>query len=157
MPSSAVVASQIVLVITAAVLLYIAVADLTHFKISNRALVILAALFFLHALLSGRWMMLYWNVGIAVLLFVLFSYFYSLRLLGGGDVKLLTVALLWVGPRCAFEFAVFLLIFIAIHAAIAKFEWAGGQTIDNRRLIAFAPSIAAALIAVLISGCLKPI
>lgn len=157
MPFPAVVASQIVLVITAAVLLYVALADLKHFKISNRIVILLATLFFLHAVLSGRWTMLYWNVGIAGLLFAVLFYFYSLRLLGGGDLKLLTVAFLWVGPFCVFQFAVFLLGFILIHAAIAKFAWAGSKIVDNRRLIAFAPSIAAALITVFITGCLNPI
>ena len=155
--SATAVASQFVLVVSGAILLGAAVMDLKQYKIRNEVILILAGLLLLHAVLSGRWTMLLWNLGFAAMVSAILLYFYSLRFMGGGDLKLLTVALLWVGPSCALNFAVFLLGFILVHVAAAKLKWVGAKTIDNRQLIAFAPSIAAALIAVFISGCLKPI
>jgi prepilin peptidase CpaA len=151
------VASQGVLVITAAVLFYVAFADFKHYKIRNEVVLVLAGLFFLHALLSGRWTSLQWNIGFAVLMFVIMLYYYSMKLMGGGDLKLLTVAFLWVGPFSALAFAIFLLVFVGIHILAAKFKWVDVQVVDNHKRIPFAPAIAAALIGVFMTGFLRPI
>ena len=134
-----------------------AVIDLKQYKIRNEVILILTGLFLLQELFSGRWTTLHWNIGFAALVSAILFYFYTRRFMGGGDLKLLAVALLWVGPSCAITFAAFLLGFTGVHVAAAKLKWVDAKTIDNRQLIAFAPSIAAALIAVFISGCLKPI
>jgi Flp pilus assembly protein protease CpaA len=84
-------------------------------------------------------------------------YFYSMKLMGGGDLKLLTVALLWVGPFCALPFALFLLLFAGVHILAVKFKLAKAQLADGRTTLAFAPSIAAALICVFMVGCLQPV
>ena len=47
-------ASEMVLILTAAVLLYVARNDLRHYKIRNELIFVLAGLFFIHALVSGR-------------------------------------------------------------------------------------------------------
>jgi prepilin peptidase CpaA len=151
------IASQTVLILTAAVLFYVALTDLKHYRIRNEAILVLAALFFLHAVLSGRWTSLHWNLGFAAVLFLIMLYFYSMKLMGGGDLKLLTVALLWVGPFCAFPFALFLLLFAGIHVLAVKFKWVESQLADGRKHLAFAPSIAAALIGVFMAGCLQPV
>jgi Flp pilus assembly protein protease CpaA len=78
--------------------------------------------------------------------------------MGGGDVKILTVALLWTGIDCALVFAILLFIFASLHALAARSGWAGSVVAgDERRRIAFAPSVAAALIAVFMLGCLQPV
>jgi type IV leader peptidase family protein len=100
---------------------------------------------------------LHWNLAFAFLMFVVLIYFYAQNWLGGGDVKILTVAFLWVGLRCAFPFAVLLLIFSTAHFVAAKFEWVSVRQIEGRQQIPFAPSVAAALIAVFMLGCLQPI
>ena len=117
----------------------------------------LAGLFFLDTLLSGRWTNLLWNLGFAALLFAIMLHYYSMKLIGGGDLKLLTVSFLWVGPFCAPLFAIFLVVFIGIHITAAKFKWAEVRVVDGRNWIAFAPSIAAALICVFMTGCLRPL
>ena len=63
-------------------------------------------------------------------------------MMGGGDLKLLTVAILWVGPFCALPFALFLLLFAGIHAVAAKFKFVEGKAVGERRSVAFAPAVA---------------
>src|SRR5437773_10858551 len=92
--------AHIVLVITAAVLFYVALTDFKQFKIRNELILVLAGLFVVHALLSGRWVSAYWNLTFAALIFGVMVYFYAHNLMGGGDVKILTVGFLWVGCLC---------------------------------------------------------
>jgi prepilin peptidase CpaA len=151
--------SDSVLAVAAAVLFYAALTDLKHYQIRNELIGVLAALFFLHAFLSGRWPGIPWNVGLALLIFAVMLYFYAQNLMGGGDVKLLTVAILWTGLDCALPFALLLSLFATTHAIAAKLGWveAPHDDVDKRPRIAFAPSVAAALIAIFMLGCLAPI
>jgi prepilin peptidase CpaA len=150
------VASQSVLIVTAAVLFYVALTDLRHYKIRNEFVLVLAGLFFVHAFCSGRWVIAYWNVGFAAACFLVMLYFYATKLMGGGDLKLLTVAFLWTGPFCLLPFAIFLSVFAGIHALAVKFHLVDAKLAGKSQLIAFAPSIAGALIGVFIIGCLRP-
>ena len=156
MPWNLAIASQTVLILTGAALIYVALTDLKHYKIRNELILILTALFFLHAFLSGRWTTLPWNLAFAALLFLIMLYPYSMKMMGGGDLKLLTVAILWVGPFCALPFALFLFLFASIHAVAVKFKLVEGKAVGERRSVAFAPSVAAALISAFLVGCLRP-
>jgi len=151
--------STVVLVITAAVLFYAALTDLKHYKIRNDVVLVLALLFFVHAFVSGRLATIPWNVGFSALILLVLVYLYSRNWVGGGDVKLFSVALLWVGLDCALPFAVLLLAFSMIHTLAARFGWVSAPQIDGdeRKRIAFAPSVAAALIVVFMLGCLRPV
>jgi prepilin peptidase CpaA len=147
-----------ILVMTAAILFYAALTDLKRYQIRNELIAVLAGLFFLHASLSSRWPGMAWNVGFALLMFVAMLYFYAQGLLGGGDAKLLTVAFLWVGVDCALPFAILLSLFATIHVIAGKLGWVDihvGE--DKRSRIAFAPSVAAALIGIFMLGCLAPV
>src|SRR2546423_46981 len=115
--------SHVVLVITAAVLFYVALTDFKEFKIRNELILVLAGLFVVHTLLSGRWVSAHRNLAFAALMFGVMLYFYAQNLMGGGDVKILTVAFLWVGFSCAFPFAVLLAVFAAVHVVAAKLGW----------------------------------
>jgi prepilin peptidase CpaA len=150
--------ATVISVLAAAVLFYTAWSDLRHFKIRNDVIVVLLLLYVAHTLVSGRWTSLPWNLGFAAIMLAALIYCYSQKLVGGGDVKLLTVALLWTGLDCALPFAVLLAVFAMIHTLAAKLGWAGTQHLkdDARKRIPFAPSIAAALIAVFALGCLQP-
>src|SRR5215467_16193491 len=106
--------SHVMLVITGAVLFYVALTYFKQFKIRNELILVLAGLFVVHALFSGRWVIAHWNLAFAALMFGVMLYFYSQNLMGGGDIKILTVGFLWVGFRCALPFAVLLAIFAAI-------------------------------------------
>jgi prepilin peptidase CpaA len=149
--------SHVVLVITAGVFFYTAITDLKEFTVRNELILVLVGLFFLHALLSGRWIALHWNIGFALLMFSLMLVAYAQNWMGGGDLKLLTVVFLWVGPSCALPFAILLALFASLHTAAAKFGWAAKQQDDSRARIPFAPSIAAAAVAIFLMGCLQPL
>ena len=150
------IASQTVLILTGAVLFYVALTDLKHFKIRNELILVLTGLFFLHAILSARWTTLPWNFGFAAILFLIMLLPYSMKMMGGGDLKLLTVAILWVGPFCALPFALFLLLFAGIHALAVKFKLVETKMLGKQHSVALAPSVAAALISVFLIGCLRP-
>jgi prepilin peptidase CpaA len=153
----AAVLSHVVLVITAGMLFYVAFTDLKHYTIRNDLVLAIGALFFLHAALSGRWVLMHWNIGFAVLMFAVMLVLYAQNWMGGGDLKLLTVAFLWVGLNCALVFALLLLVFASLHTLAAKFGWVSAQQVEGRTRIAFAPTIAAGLIGTFMLGCLHPL
>src|SRR5262245_4859812 len=155
MPMNSAIASQTILILTGAALFYVAITDLKHFKIRNEFILVVTGLFFVHAILSGRWTMLHWNLGFAVILFLIMLIPYSAKMMGGGDLKLLTVAILWVGPFCAFPFALFLLLFAGIHAVAVKVKLVEGNAVGERQSMAFAPSGAGALLGWFLIGCLR--
>jgi len=149
--------SHVVLVITAGVLFYVGLTDFKYFKIRNELVLVLVGLFILYALLSGRWISAHWNLGFAALMFGIMLYFYAQNAMGGGDLKILTVAFLWVGVGCALPFAVLLAVCAALHMAAAKFGWAEVQEVGGRKRIPLAPSVAAAMIVCFLLGCLQPV
>jgi prepilin peptidase CpaA len=146
----------VVLVVTAGVLLYAAHNDFRRYKISNELIIALTILFFVHSLVSGRWPGAYWNIAFAGLMFAAMLPLYARHLMGGGDVKLLSVAFLWVGLDCAMPFAVLLLVFAGAHTLAARLGWVDVARAEHdlRPRIPFAPTIAAALIGVFMLGCL---
>jgi prepilin peptidase CpaA len=148
--TSSYAAAEMVLIFTAAILVYIAFTDLKEFKIRNEPIILLVGLFFIHAVLSGRWVSIYWNIGIALCVFVILLIHYSWKMMGGGDVKLLTVAFLWVGVSYALPFAVLLLAFAVVHLIALRFGWARFQQSGPRKQMPFGPSIAGALIGVFV-------
>ena len=150
--------ANIILAVTAGVLLYVAYVDLKRYTISNTQILALIVLFLGYTAVTGDWNALAWNVGIAALLFAVLLFFYSRSWMGGGDVKMLTVAFLWIGSECALSFAILLCVFASIHSLAAKLNWVRSQNTshDKRARIAFAPSIAAALIGSFVLGYLHP-
>ena len=150
--------SEVVLVITAALLFYAAFTDFKQYKIRNDLILTLVGLFAIHAVISGRWVNVSWNIGLAVVVFLFLLYFYAQNWMGGGDVKMLTVAFLWIGIDCAIPFALLLLVFSSLHTLAVKLGWLGthGLNEEARTRIPFAPSLAAALISMFMIGCLRP-
>ena len=109
----------------------------------------------MHALLSGRWVELHWNLGLAALAFAFMVYWYGQGLMGGGDLKLMTVALLWSGVRCAVPLLIIIVVVALIHALAAKRGYVAAQTVNGRMRIPFAPAIAAGLIGIFLLGCVS--
>ena len=152
------VLSQVVLVLTAAVLFYAAGTDLRQFKIPNELILVLAGLFVVHAWLSGRWVSAHWNLALAAVMFCAMLFFYARNWLGGGDVKILTVGFLWVGPDCALIFTLLLTLFAMLELVAARLDWIKvKQAGDGRKRVPFAPAVAGALIACFMLGCLRPV
>ena len=139
-------ASLWILLLAAATLFWAALTDFRNFKICNEAVMVLAGLYFLFALVSGSWTSVPWNVGFAALMLAAMLYGYSVQKVGGGDLKLLTVAFLWTGPRLLGPFAILLLIFVGVHYLAARFGFAAAEQTPAGLKIPLAPSVAGALI-----------
>jgi prepilin peptidase CpaA len=137
-----------VMIVTATTLFYVAINDLREYKIRNEVVITIACLYGIYAFLSGEWVRAYWNVGIALIMFVVLLIFYSRSWLGGGDVKILTVGFLWAGDRYALPFAMLLLTFAFIHVSAAKIGLVAARMVRGRMVLAYAPSVAGALIGV---------
>jgi Flp pilus assembly protein protease CpaA len=91
---------------------------------------------------------------LSAIMFAVLSWFYSKGVIGGGDVKFVTVACLWVGLHCALAFSVIILVLIGLHIFAAWMGWAATKPKAGRFAIPYAPSIAGALIATIMLGCL---
>jgi prepilin peptidase CpaA len=144
------------MVITVATLLWIAAADLREYRIRNELVIFLAGLFFPYAFFSGHWVHVHQHLGFAGITFLLMFWCYANALMGGGDLKLMTVAFLWTGTHCAVLYLIVLVGCALLHTFLAWLGWVDAQRVNGRIKIAFAPSIAAGLIGVLISDCLGP-
>ena len=82
-------------------------------------------------------------------MFLFLLLFYARGWIGGGDVKMLSVAFLWTGVHDAFVFSVLLSICAGLHVLVVRRgRSTSGRVVkpDGRMRIPFAPSIAGALI-----------
>jgi Flp pilus assembly protein protease CpaA len=140
-------------VATVALLCAIALTDLRTFKIQNASTVLLFALYVLYAIGVRSWQEVVANLVLGVAVFSVLLLFYRRGVIGGGDVKLLPVACLWIGTRCVLVFAALLLLLIGLHLLAVKFGWVRTKTMLDRPAIAYAPSIAGALIGSILLGC----
>jgi len=138
----------------AAVLLYIGITDFRIFKIRNYAVLLLLVLYVPFALVARSWFDIIMSVLFALIMFAGLLWFFAKRVLGGGDVKLLSVACLWVGVHCVVPFAIFLLLLLGVHLAAVRVGWAKTKSMTGGNAISYAPSIAGALIGVMLIGCL---
>jgi prepilin peptidase CpaA len=94
------------------------------------------------------------NVIFAAIIFAVLVLFYTKGVIGGGDVKLVTIVCLWVGVHCALLFSILLLLFIGLQLLAALLGWANTKPMAGRFAIPYAPSVAGAFIATVIFGCL---
>jgi prepilin peptidase CpaA len=136
-----------------AVLIYVGFTDFRTFKIRNDVLMLLVILYVLLAVVARPWSEIIQNVILAVIMFAVLLWFFAQKVIGGGDVKLLSVACLWVGVHCALIFSGLLLIFIFLHAGAARMGWVHTKPMGGRFAIPYAPSVAGALIGVIVLGC----
>jgi prepilin peptidase CpaA len=139
---------------TVAVLLYVGFTDFLTFKIRNDALLLLLVLYVLFAIVDRSRTEVLVNVILAAVLFAVLAWLYAQGSVGGGDVKLLTVAALWVGTGCALPFSVLFLLFIGLHLLAVRMGLAKTASMASRLAIPCAPSVAAALIGTIVLGCL---
>jgi prepilin peptidase CpaA len=81
-------------------LLIAAFTDLRHRKIGNwltGAIALGAPLFWWASGLS-LWPDIVWQIGVALATFAVLAVLFAMRMMGGGDVKLLTALALWIAP-----------------------------------------------------------
>ncbi|HEY6618419.1 MAG TPA: prepilin peptidase [Steroidobacteraceae bacterium] len=139
---------------TVAVLCYIGITDFRFFKIHNGSVLLLLAFYVLYAVGARSRYEILSDVLLGCTLFAVLLWLYRKGTVGGGDVKLVPVVCLWIGVHCAILFSVFLLLFVVLHLAAAKAGCAPTEIINGRANIPYAPSLAAALIGVIVTGCL---
>lgn len=136
------------------VLLYVAFTDFRTFKIRNDVLLLLVVLYVLLAIVSRSWIEIAEDVLLAIFMFAVLLWFFAKGVIGGGDVKLVSVACLWIGVHCALLFSALLLVFLILHIGAARMGWANTKPMGGRYAIPYAPSVAGALIGVILLGCL---
>lgn len=145
-----------ILGIAAVTLCWMAITDFREFRIRNEQVLVLGGLYFAYALASGNWASMPWNLGFAAVVGVIAVYAYSLKQMGGGDMKLLTVAALWIGPGGALPFSILLIVFVLLHYSAAKLGWVASKRSAAGVRLPLAPSVAAALLGVFALGLLAP-
>lgn len=118
--------------------------DLRNFRIRNEAVAALVGLFLLRAALRGQYQEAFSHAVFAAVMFAVFLFMYARGLLGGGDVKLLGAAFLWLGIETAFVFSLFLLAFTILYALLAKLGAVPKRRMAARTKIPFGPCIGAA-------------
>jgi prepilin peptidase CpaA len=108
MPQVLHILDQVSVVAFAASAVLAALGDWSRFMIPNRLSLAIVGLWVVHALIlvvQGQSpMFLVWSVAIAILVFAIGIVLFALRLLGGGDVKLLAAATLWAAPDYVLPF-----------------------------------------------------
>ncbi len=136
------------------VLFYIGFTDFRIFKIRNNVILLLLVLYLLFAIIARTPSEIAANLVLSAITFAVLLWFYSKGVIGGGDVKFVTVACLWIGSHCAVLFFVLLLIFVGLHLFAAWVGWAATKPMAGRLAIPYAPAVAASLIATAMLGCL---
>jgi prepilin peptidase CpaA len=145
---------ELIITISSCVLLFVTFDDIQNYRIKNEHVLLLAVLYFIYVFITGTWGDVPYHLGIATLIFIVLLVCYNYGMLGGGDVKLLTVAFLWTGKDCALLFAIVMLAITGVHAGLVYLGLLRAQTVKGRQRIPYAPAIAGALVVVFVSGCL---
>ena len=138
------------------VLFYVGYTDFRTGKIRNDVVLLLLILYVLFALIGRSWFEILLNVILAAVMFGVLLWFFANKAVGGGDVKLVPVVCLWVGIHCVLPFSAFLLLLIGLHLLAVKMGSAQTTEMTRRKGrygIPYAPSIAGALIGVIMLGC----
>jgi len=98
---------------------------------ANELILLLIGLFFLYSLASDRWTAAAWNLGLAAGILLFLIYPYARHWMGGGDVKILTVAFLWTGIECALPFVILLLLSSLSTPSRPSSDGSDSQQIDD--------------------------
>ena len=80
------------------------------------------------------------------MVFVVLAVTYHFGMMGGGDLKLLTIAFLWLGLEHGLLFCLLLCAASLVYIGIARLNWLPSRKLDDRTRIPFGPSIAVAWI-----------
>lgn len=136
-------------VVASAILLAIVVEDIRRYRIRNVGIVLLICCFVFDAAFGAHAGSIVPHLVFGVVGAVFLVGAFSLGLIGGGDTKLLIVALLWVGPAGAVPFSLALVVTTLAYAAGAALGWLPSRRLEGRLQIPFGPSIALAWLAII--------
>ncbi|MCP8937852.1 prepilin peptidase [Alsobacter sp. SYSU M60028] len=118
--------------------------DLRRYVIRNGVVLALLALFAVDMAVRASWPDVVQHVLFGGAVFALLLACYALGAMGGGDVKLLSVAFLWFGLWCAGAFATALLIVTILYSGLGALGVAPVRRTPKGMVIPFGPSIAVA-------------
>ncbi|MDJ1159208.1 prepilin peptidase [Chelatococcus sp. SYSU_G07232] len=130
-----------------AILVFVLIDDLKNYRIRNDVVVALFVLFLLWAALRANLALLASHTAFALVLFAILALMYGRGLMGGGDVKLLGVSFLWLGPEGALPFALLMCGFTLLYWAGARLKLLPSHRVGSRTRVPFGPCIALAWIA----------
>ncbi|GJE60040.1 prepilin peptidase [Methylobacterium trifolii] len=130
-------------------LVAVAVEDLRRFRIRNLSVLLLSAGFVAHCVERGTTFLLVPHAILAGAALALLIAAFVLGAIGGGDAKLLSAALFWVGPEGAFVFAVMLLVLTLLTIVAARLGLVASRGTGRAAKIPFGPSIAGAWLGVI--------
>lgn len=133
-----------VLIVLTGTLAYVAIEDWRHYRIANGVVLGLAVLFLAWCLVRADLSLLLWHGVFAAAIGAVLIGLYAANMLGGGDVKLLAVAFLWIGAAGATLFSLLLSVFAAVYVLGARLRIFPSRQIGPRRQIPFGPAICAA-------------
>ena len=131
-------------------LVAVIVEDLRCYRIRNGIVLLLGAAFLAACFWQGRADLLAPHLLFGLFALALLFLAFAAGLIGGGDAKLLVVALIWIGPEGAFVFGIALLVFVLLYIGGARLGWLPSREKAGRTQIPFGPSIALAWISVLL-------
>ena len=144
---------MIVQMLLAAVLIFVVYEDLRFYRIRNGAVMFIVCIFFAWAIFRDQYSVLALHTCFAVVMSFILLGLYAKGFMGGGDVKLLGAAFLWVGWHGSLLFSILLLAASVLYSLGAKLELLPSLGDTARREIPFGPSIALALlVTVLLTG-----
>lgn len=117
----AALANMVVLSAFGGLLVWAAWADFTKFVIPNVISIALLLLYPIHVLTAPGEVYWVFAIVMAVVVFLVGFFMFVLGAMGGGDVKLMSVCILWAGPIYLVEFIGVMLamsILLAVYAAV---------------------------------------
>ena len=133
-------------VVLVAALIWIAREDLLRFRVSNKAIIGLGASFIVTCLSSNQLSLLVSHALLSLVALIVLLGAFAVRVIGGGDAKLLSIALLWLGPEHILAFALLLLAAVITYAIGARFCDFPSRQINGSLRIPLAPCVSAAWI-----------
>ena len=135
--------------VVGAVLVFVAIEDMRRFRIRNGLVVVLVLAFVLACAWHGRLHLVLPHLLFALAGLALLYAAFTMGAIGGGDAKLLTAALLWIGPEGALVYSIALAACALAYVLAARLGLAPSRRAGRRTEIPFGPSIALAWIAFL--------
>jgi prepilin peptidase CpaA len=114
-------AHMVVLAVFGGLLVWAAYADFTKYVIPNVISIALVVLYPAHVLTAPEHVFWGFAIAMAAVIFLVGFFMFVLGAMGGGDVKLMSACMLWVGPVYLVEFVAVMLaasILLAVYAAV---------------------------------------
>lgn len=126
-----------------AMLVFTIVDDWRNYTIRNEVILALLALFAANVIARGDYGQIAGQMAVAAVMFVALLIVYARGWMGGGDVKLLALAFLWLGAADLTTFTLSMCVLVIFYYAAARLKLAPSRG-QSRIYIPFAPCISGA-------------